>query len=99
MYNDEYGFFQDFASNVNQSKIHVGNPSFSNDGNTVYYTECTLDKTLQSNCRIMQSQRESNEWQKPSVLNKNINFENPCPTSAIVIELDIVVRTKTYNLT
>lgn len=87
MYDDEYGYFQDFASNINQSKIHVGNPSFTKTGNTVYFTECTLDKTMQSNCRIMKSNRENNEWQKPQVLNANINFENSNNTQPQIADL------------
>ncbi len=80
MYNDNFGYFQDFASSINKSKINVGNPSFTQNGNTVYFTECALDKNLQDNCRIMQSQRKNNEWQTAIALNSNINFENSSNT-------------------
>ena len=76
IFNDKFSVFQDFAENVNGSKIHVGNPSFASDGNTLYFTECTLTKELKSTCRIMSAGKVLNEWQKPIALNGNINLEN-----------------------
>lgn len=73
--NEEFGVFQDFAENVNTSKVHVGNPSFTADGNTLFFTECTITKDLKSTCKILKSQRQNNEWQKAEVLNSNINLE------------------------
>lgn len=70
-FNDKFSVFQEFDSQVNKENVFVGNPSFSLDGNTVYFTECT--ETDQ--CKIMMSQRENTIWQTPTALNKNINKE------------------------
>lgn len=84
--NDSLDIFQDFAKNINVSKEHVGNPSFSNDGNTVYFTKCILTNEMQSECKIYKSVRENNVWAKAEALNTEINLEKTTNTQPQIVE-------------
>lgn len=88
MNGDTLDIFQDFVENVNTSEVHVGNPSFSKDGNMVYFTKCTLNKEMQSLCKIFKSTRVNNEWSEAVELNGNINLDNTTSTQPQIIELE-----------
>lgn len=87
-YNEKFDVFQDFSNNINTDQIHVGNTSFSADGNSMYFTECVIDKSLQSNCKIAKSERINNEWQKPIYLNNDINLEKTNNTQPQIVALN-----------
>lgn len=81
-YSNSFGVFQDFDNNITQSKVHVSDPSFSPTGNTLYFTECTVNDVFEQQCRIMKSEKLDEKWQKPTALNKNINAANSNATQA-----------------
>jgi OOP family OmpA-OmpF porin len=84
---DTLDLFQNFAENINESKVHVGNPSFAKDGNTVYFTKCKLTDEMQSECEIYKSVRENNVWLTAEKLNADINQPNTTNTQPQIIAL------------
>lgn len=52
------------SENVNTAGFHVGDPTFTPDGNTMYYTQCTETDTRSFNCKIMRSKLENRVWTK-----------------------------------
>lgn len=85
---DDFEIFQDFAENVNTKNIHVGNPSFSKDGNNLYFTKCTINDNMQSNCKIYVSKKEDNIWQEAELLNSDINLEKTNNTQPQISEFE-----------
>ena len=86
--NDEFEIFQDFAKVLNSDNIHVGNPSFTKDGNTIYFTKCTLNNKMQSECKIYTSHKVNNVWQEAKLLNSDINLDKTNNTQPQIVDLD-----------
>ncbi|MGB1248931.1 MAG: hypothetical protein ACPG4Z_08585, partial [Chitinophagales bacterium] len=57
----------------NQGNSFVGNPTFSANGNTMYYTKCELIYGTRSQCAIYTSEYDDGEWKKEVKLDDNIN--------------------------
>lgn len=52
------------SENVNTTGFHVGDPTFTPDGNTMYYTQCTETDTRSFKCKLMRSKLENRVWTK-----------------------------------
>lgn len=59
-----YSAGEAISDNVNTPHQHVGNGSFSADGNTLYYTECQTDKMNKLKCQIFKSTFANGVWEK-----------------------------------
>lgn len=50
----------------NDEKMHVGNGSFTQDGNMFFFTKCSSDQAAKVRCDIYFSERKDNgDWSKP----------------------------------
>ncbi|MBT1704214.1 hypothetical protein [Chryseosolibacter indicus] len=60
------------------TKAHEGCPTFTTDGNTVYFMRCEkMDQNKGENCRILKSTKKPNgQWEEPVELPSNINTGN-----------------------
>lgn len=63
----------EISENVNTPNQHIGNPSFSQDGNTMYYTQCTQDDNLKMKCAIYKSSMTNGVWEKGKALGTSVN--------------------------
>lgn len=54
----------EISENVNVPNVHVGNPAFTKDGNTMYYTQCTQTDLQHSKCNIFVSKLVNGVWEK-----------------------------------
>ena len=70
---DQFNTAQLFSSNLNAGEEFVGNPSFTADGKTIYFTKCNLDDNRQTNCMIYKAFLEDGVWSKPEALGLHIN--------------------------
>ena len=59
-----FGAGEAISDNINAANQHVGNGSFSADGNTLYYTECQADKMNKVKCQIFKSVFANGVWAK-----------------------------------
>ncbi|MFN8277678.1 MAG: OmpA family protein [Chitinophagales bacterium] len=50
--------------NINGAKVHTGDPTFTTDGNTMYYTACAQDETAKMKCMLMRSNLVNGSWEK-----------------------------------
>ncbi|MCD8528455.1 MAG: OmpA family protein [Chitinophagales bacterium] len=73
MYNGKYTVAELFSSQINGSNVYVGNPSFTKDGKTVYFTKCELEDALVNTCQIYRSYLGEGVWTKPEMLPSEIN--------------------------
>jgi outer membrane protein OmpA-like peptidoglycan-associated protein/tetratricopeptide (TPR) repeat protein len=55
---------EEINNNINKEGVHLGNPAFTADGNTMYYTECQQDNKLRMRCDIFMSKLENGIWSK-----------------------------------
>jgi OOP family OmpA-OmpF porin len=55
---------EEITNNINTDGVHVGNPTFAQDGNTMYYTECVQDEKLRMMCNIFKSNLVNGIWSK-----------------------------------
>ena len=58
---------------VNTIAYHVGNPTFSADGKTMYYTQCLQDDNQAIKCNIYKSLLSDSGWIAGALLDDNIN--------------------------
>jgi hypothetical protein len=60
------------------SKTHEGSPSFTTDGNTIYFMRCDkMDISKADGCKIFRSSKKQNgQWEEPVELPANINTGN-----------------------
>jgi hypothetical protein len=60
------------------SKTHDGSPSFTTDGNTIYFMRCDkMDFSKADGCKIFRSTKKQNgQWEEPVELPTNINTGN-----------------------
>ena len=72
IYNSQFLKAQPFSRTINQDSIYVGNPSFTEDGNTIYFTMCDFENN-ESKCAIFRSKIEKGKWTTPEKLGENIN--------------------------
>lgn len=66
---------------VNSANMHTGNPTFSRDGNTMYYTQCQQDEMSRMRCNIYKSSYSAaNGWSEGEKLSANVNQEGATNT-------------------
>lgn len=73
---------EEVTGGINDVKAHVGNPVFTADGRTMYYTQCLQDEMLQMRCDIYRSRPNGNGWGPGEKLDANVNaagFTNTHP--------------------
>ena len=58
---------------VNTVAYHIGNPTFSADGKTMYYTQCLQDDNQAIKCNIYRSLLGDTGWIAGAMLDENIN--------------------------
>lgn len=58
-----------FPEPVNDPNEHTGNATFTEDGNTMFFTRCQLGDKLQMDCSIYRSQLEDGSWNDPELVN------------------------------
>jgi outer membrane protein OmpA-like peptidoglycan-associated protein len=58
---------------VNTVAYHVGNPTFSANGKTMYYTQCLQDDNQAIKCNIYKSLLGDTGWVAGTMLNENVN--------------------------
>jgi OmpA-OmpF porin, OOP family len=75
MRNGKFSFAQLFSETLNDGKFYVGNPSFTPDGNTVYFTRCEMVEKRGSVCAIYTSSLVAGIWETPKKLGPNVNAE------------------------
>jgi outer membrane protein OmpA-like peptidoglycan-associated protein len=68
-----WGAVEPLSDNINAAGLHTGNGSFSEDGNTLYYTECRTDDLNKLKCRIYRSKYTDGAWEKGMQLGPTIN--------------------------
>ena len=65
---------EEISENVNVPSINTGNPTFTQDGNTVYYTQCTTDPlTNKEKCKIFMSLLSNGVWQAGKSAGDQVN--------------------------
>lgn len=74
-----WGAAETLSDNINAAGRHIANGSFSEDGNTLYYTQCQTDDLNKLKCRIYRSKYTDGAWEKGIPLGPTIN--NPLYTS------------------
>lgn len=72
MFNNRFLEAKAFSRTINKDSIYVGNPSFSEDGKTIYFTMCNFIEN-ESICAIYKSEIEKGKWTTPQKLDENIN--------------------------
>ncbi|MCB9227835.1 MAG: OmpA family protein [Chitinophagales bacterium] len=80
---DNRGF--DFSSSINYDEDAKGNPSFTEDGNTIYFSKCKVQNEELTDCNIYVSYLENGIWTKPEKLNENINEPNSNATQPQIV--------------
>ena len=58
---------------INTIDYNVGNPTFSADGKTMYYTQCLYDENQTINCNIYKSLLSDSGWVAGAMLDENVN--------------------------
>jgi OmpA-OmpF porin, OOP family len=66
---------------INSSDANTGNGAFSPDGKRFYFTRCSKNIDNSMVCRIYKTEKKNNIWQKPKMLNNEIN--DPYSTSTM----------------
>ena len=61
------------VGDVDTIPYHVGNPTFSADGKTMYYTQCLQDENQAIRCNIYKSLLGDKGWVAGNMLDANIN--------------------------
>lgn len=67
-------------STFNNVNFHVGNPAFSSDGKTLYYTQCYQDEYGQMQCSIYKSTNLGSGWSDGEKLDAGVNAANSSNT-------------------
>lgn len=62
------------ALKENLEGMHITTPSFSDDGQTMYFSACKEEAPLQLRCDIFKSNLANGTWQKAEKLNSSINL-------------------------
>lgn len=67
-------------STFNSVNFHIGNPSFSPDSKTMYYTQCYQDEYGQMQCSIYKSNFTGSGWSDGEKLDAGVNAANSSNT-------------------
>jgi OOP family OmpA-OmpF porin len=73
---------EEISDNVNVPGTNVGNPSFTPDGNTMYYTQCEPKAKEKAKCKIYMSTLANGVWTKGTSVGLLVNdplFDNTQP--------------------
>lgn len=65
---------------LNTVDYHVGNTTFTNDGKTMYYTQCLQDDNQRMRCQIYKSSLSDSGWLAGKKLEGNINLDGATNT-------------------
>ena len=65
---------------VNNLSYHVGNPTFTVDGKTMYYTQCLQDDNQAIKCNIYKSLLGDTGWVAGVMLDENVNAQGATNT-------------------
>ncbi len=68
-----YGTAEAISDNVNAANQQVGNGSFSNDGNTLYYSQCQTDNMNKLKCQLYKSALVNGSWDKGVSVGASVN--------------------------
>lgn len=60
---------------LHQEGMHTGNPSFTPDGNKMYFSVCDMDLTEDGACEIWVAERSRGKWTKVRPLGEVINIK------------------------
>ena len=85
IYKDQYNFAQKFSSSINNKEQYVANPSFSNNGEEVYFTKCDYIGNKSTSCAIYYSKLVNGIWEKPILLPSVINEEGSNATQPQIV--------------
>jgi len=58
-----WGAVEALPENINKPGRHIGNGSFTADGNTLYYTQCQTGEMNKSKCQIYMSRYIDSSWE------------------------------------
>ncbi|MFO7789715.1 MAG: OmpA family protein [Bacteroidales bacterium] len=58
---------------INSREKNTGNGAFSPDGQRFYFTRCSKELDNRMICHIYKTEKKNNLWQKPEMLNEEIN--------------------------
>ncbi|MCB9256828.1 MAG: OmpA family protein [Chitinophagales bacterium] len=72
---DSYAYAQKFATNLEMENSYIGNPSFSKDGQSMYFSVCSWLNAETTNCAIYSSSLQNGIWTEARKLDNNINEE------------------------
>jgi len=73
--NDDFSISEKFSSVINDRNKSVFAPSFTANGDEVYFTKCDIINNKEENCAIYYSHLENGVWTKAILLDENINEE------------------------
>lgn len=75
---------KDLPNKINREGFHTGNPAFSSDGQTMYFTRAILDASDLAESKIYVSQADGSNWGAPEEIQGGVNGEyiSTYPTSA-----------------
>lgn len=85
IYNDKFNFAQIFTYVINEEGFYINNPSFTPDGNTLYFSRCEIIEKKGKNCAIYTSSLKNGIWQTPEKLNELINLEGSNSTQPFIL--------------
>lgn len=61
------------SDNINAEGKHIMNPAFNENGDVMYYNECTQNATGKMQCKIMYSKMVNGIWEKGESVSASIN--------------------------
>lgn len=68
------------SEGINEGNDHVGNATFSPDGNRMYFTRCNVGEKLKLECFLYVSEKTNGKWGEPQELKGELNTEGTTNT-------------------
>jgi outer membrane protein OmpA-like peptidoglycan-associated protein/tetratricopeptide (TPR) repeat protein len=78
--NDKWSKGEPVSGGINTVDAHVGNAIVTEDGKTMYYTQCKQDEFSRMRCNIFKSTFVDGGWIAGEKLNANVNAEGATTT-------------------
>lgn len=69
-----------YPETINGGNQHVGNPTFSEDRQRMYFNKCVVGEELKLECSIYVSELQQGKWSDPAELKGDINTEGSTNT-------------------
>lgn len=82
--NSVWNFESTLNKNINIPYTHTGNAALSADGQRMYFTRCEKNWQQKTICSIWLSEKEDDEWQKPTKLPYPVNSDNYTTTQPAI---------------